>query len=414
MASQNRCIVKDAPNEVLMLICEQASPDTLVALCQTSRPFLDVAQHVLFYSIDLLEYSSRRLRSWCLAIRKHPHLAQRVHTLCIGLPDMDSLPPDNATRFLNAIQSCINLKELEIRSILAEEMARNNGSWLLEGCTFALTHLTNTYFSPGHLMTILRNLPALRFLSFPASKRGLGDSLPSADAMIQLREEMTDEEYESEKMPDLPHLIAFDGHAVELQPEWRLERIQVTFEEAKLEPLFRYSSTLTTLNLVSQVYNGRGLFSASTAVNHVSRNLPNLLHFAVVDPKTDVGGYWAEVPVLAPECSVQRFTRLETFTLIVRDNVDAFATTPVAAGGGQLAPGELYVSERPADMELLAQHTIEACPTLRRVVIGVTVMDFNIITKEEATYTATRAPMGEVEVVVGDEIDFEPLSMFWV
>ncbi|KAF7294025.1 hypothetical protein MKEN_01448600 [Mycena kentingensis (nom. inval.)] len=212
----------------------------------------------------------------------------------------------------------------------------------------------------------------------------------------------------------LPSLAAFQGNILDLQPHWPMERLKVVVnlphDLPRLHPL---SATLTILNLIPTVLryrdfdqkNPRIPFTIANVVDTVSRSLPQLVHFAGFDeaPVED----WElhnEQPLTSLDASVRRFTRLETFTLVMGGNVESFQSPETV----DAEPGRRYS----ADMEALAEYTIRACATLNRVVLGMADDD-----DVETAYTATLSQQDdgvvEVLVAVGADFDFTELSMFW-
>ncbi|KAJ7274251.1 hypothetical protein C8J57DRAFT_1315044 [Mycena rebaudengoi] len=255
------------PPEIFAYICGQIDPSHLVPVCRVSRLLRDQAQRILYLRPDLRGQKIKSVRSWCLAVTQHSHLAERVHSLSLQPPD--DLDPADAGRISVALRKCVNLKSLAVLRV-EHPWPYTPGSlhtWMLEDCPFRLTTFTNSYFSCGRLEKIWDTQREIRVLSFPktvpphAFIRSPGTKFP-ADTQ-------------------LPNLIALEVLCdSDLTDIYRpLQRIQIRIIDS-LPDLSRFSRTLTTLSL------GR---SASLSFKDIflciARMLPTLLHLGIFKHK---------------------------------------------------------------------------------------------------------------------------------
>ncbi|KAJ7288035.1 hypothetical protein C8J57DRAFT_1278794 [Mycena rebaudengoi] len=139
------------PPEICAHICELIDPSLLGPACRVSRVFRDEGQLFLFRSVDLRSCDIKSVRSWCLAVIRHSHLAERVHTLSLQLPN--ELDPADAARISSAFRKCVNLKSLAV--------------FYDQNCPFQLTAFINSYFESGGLREFWDMQPDIRLLSFP-------------------------------------------------------------------------------------------------------------------------------------------------------------------------------------------------------------------------------------------------------
>ncbi|KAJ7162246.1 hypothetical protein C8R46DRAFT_346577 [Mycena filopes] len=239
----------------------------------------------------------RSTKSWCLAVTRHSHLAERVHALSLQLPESTGLSPADGTKIYGALMRCVNLKQLKV---VFEKTSTNSGpnsihGWLINDCPFRLTQFTNSYFHFGWIEEFWEAQSEIRVLSAPDS---------SALALKTLGDW-------------LPNLIAVKTAYVQALPDGRpLERIEAGFAHRRdFSPLAQYSRTLTTLNLVRQWFDrDASFFDAITAIAEL---LPALVNFGITE--VDRQRY----PVTEPSCGriFHRFSRLETFVFLVRNRV---------------------------------------------------------------------------------------------
>ncbi|KAJ7031030.1 hypothetical protein C8F04DRAFT_711263 [Mycena alexandri] len=111
----------------------------------------------------------RSTKSWCLAVTRHPHLAQRVHALSLTIPETVKLQPADGTKIQRALTLCVNLKELKVTF---EKSSNDSGphsihGWLINECPFRLTKFTNLYFNSAWISQFWKAQSELRVLSVP-------------------------------------------------------------------------------------------------------------------------------------------------------------------------------------------------------------------------------------------------------
>lgn len=205
----------------------------------------------------------RLVKSWCLAVTRHPPLAARVHSLSIQLPN--DLEVADTQKLIRALALCVNTKRLRV--LHDPDFAPDScvATWILEECPFQLEQLSNTYFSffsEGPAFKLFDLQPDLRLLSLPSAYL-------SPCSETQLRS-----------------LIAIDAplHIVASLPGARpLERIQIHCERSAfaggLSALSRYAPTLKTLTIVRE---GAEWGSSTVDIVHeIARALPALSHFGI-------------------------------------------------------------------------------------------------------------------------------------
>ncbi|KAJ7288005.1 hypothetical protein C8J57DRAFT_1165542 [Mycena rebaudengoi] len=250
------------PPEICAHICGLIDPALLGPVCRVSRVFRDEGRRLLFQSVDLRLRSCdiKSVRSWCLAVIRHSHLAERVHTLSLQLPN--ELDPADAARISSAFRKCVNLKSLAV--FYDRSLPRTSASaytWMLENCTFRLTAFTNSYFESGGLREFWDMQPDIRLLSFPEPgfcHLPIDSQLPN---LIALR-----------VADDLPL-----GFSTAINRPF--QRIQMPFG-SHISSLSRYSATLTTLNILLKLGPTAPIENVAM---FVADALPALIHFGISD-----------------------------------------------------------------------------------------------------------------------------------
>ncbi|KAJ7288034.1 hypothetical protein C8J57DRAFT_505074 [Mycena rebaudengoi] len=209
------------PLEIFAYICGQIDPCHLVPVCRVSR---------------LLRRKMKSVRSWCLAVTRHSHLAERVHCLSLQLPD--DLDPADAGRISVALRKCVNFKSLAVLCVEYHGPYAPGSlhTWMLEDCPFRLTTFTNTYFNCGRLERIWDTQREIRVLSFPktfpphAFIMSPGTKFPADTQFLNL----------------IALEVLCDNHLTDIcRP---LQRIQIRVIDS-LPDLSKFSRTLTTLSL---------------------------------------------------------------------------------------------------------------------------------------------------------------------
>ncbi|KAF7322155.1 hypothetical protein MKEN_00739700 [Mycena kentingensis (nom. inval.)] len=368
------------PIELLYLICDELcdAPTALSRLSRSARVFVAPAQKLLFRSVDLDGSSMRVVRGWCIAVtRKRKDaapLALLVRSLVLELPEIAQFAPDDMGKVAAALKSCTNLKMLRL-------LRASGGSgypdvtapyvWILEQCTFQLTGFQNDYFYA----------PALR---------------PFIEAQIHLR--IFHGATDGAALPD--NLIGYGSRWSTSHERCRLQRIEtascIPIDIARLRCC---SQSLTTLNLLGSYRSRTSPYESLVAV---AENLPNIVHLAIL-VWSDMArwGRWRDS---APEKAMHGFSKLETFSYILR-HIACFSMEDE----NQTPSRREYLPESEHDMRAMTRATIEACPTLYRAVVGIE--DGNQV---QSVYTATRDSLGEVRVRSAREaVNFNALSMFW-
>ncbi|KAJ6567826.1 hypothetical protein B0H10DRAFT_1055181 [Mycena sp. CBHHK59/15] len=362
------------PPEICATICGEVDRAALGVLCRISPLLRDQAQRMLYHTVDLQDRNMRFLRSWCLAVTRHSHLAERVHALSLQLPS--NLEPSDAQKISRALALCVNLKELTVRHEPDAPTDDSVQTWILEACTFRLTHFVNSYFNFIDEELFIGHQPDLRLLSLPFSS-----SFSCTDAQ-------------------LPNLTAIDaplGVVVSLPGARPLERIQIHCQRSEflqgLSLLGRYASTLKTLTLVREGVE----WGSSTVdiVEDIAQVLPALLHFGINESEKLHSFFSIEE---SPIRGLQLFTHIETFAFRLRRGVCFWAPTETTYNVGthaQLATFGLAI--------------LEGCPTLRQVTVG-----GEPFAGHELRCTVTRVAEREDAVFDdGDAFGLDAMSKFW-
>ncbi|KAJ7288029.1 hypothetical protein C8J57DRAFT_1278767 [Mycena rebaudengoi] len=368
------------PPEIYAYICEQVDPAQLGPVCRVSRLLRDQAQRILYRTVDLRGRKIKSVRSWCLAVTRHSHLAERVHSLSLQPPS--DLDPADAERISIALRKCTNLKSLTVLRVRIPYTSGSLHTWMLEDCPFRLTAFTNSYFNPGRLEKVWDTQREIRVLSFPETFP------PSAFTM--------------NPGTPLPNLIALEvpchgplgamRHLANINRP--LQRIQMQVVQS-LPDLSQFSRTLTTLTLGrSAWYTGNP--SIEDIFLSVARMLPELLHLGISEPKAAM--YHAEdVPINA----LGRFSRIETLVLELSSIVRFARHTS--------NPSIFFHLDSPDNLHEFGLTIMQACPTLRQTALAITTP-----AAEKFTCILARTLGSDtIHAEAGTSFNFDAVSKFW-
>ncbi|KAJ7155738.1 hypothetical protein C8R46DRAFT_1116366 [Mycena filopes] len=387
------------PPEICAIICEGVGRNDLVTLCRTSRLFGDQAQRMLYRTVDLSRPPPRALSSWCLAVNRRPPLAERVHTLRLGLP-RDLAFSSDVTKIARALSRCINLKELFVHvdrfGSFGPQLGCNNSiqGYILTKCPFRLTKFYNGFFKESFLAQFWTPQVEIRVLALPNCGSRSGDRFPLYEDQV-------------------PNLIALEVGGVEALPHDRpLQRIQLHCNRSgdnsqqlphnlqQLLELGRYSASLTTLNIVQ--YAVQKHISTFAILHQLADVLPALVHLALIEGNENT----MVSSQVSPLSGLARFKQLQTLVLYCQ-RITAF--------------GE-YCLDDVADLSEFASEIMkEACPTLRRAVVAARhyqtpslICDWSGGSERwETTLILTRAANGEIKGESRPRFNFREFSMFW-
>ncbi|KAJ7233931.1 hypothetical protein C8J57DRAFT_159705 [Mycena rebaudengoi] len=350
------------PAETCASICDHMARADLGTMCRISARFQGQAQRILYQTVEL-EGSTRALKSWCVAVTQHSHLAERVHSITLRLPDR--LDPSDPTIISHALSRCVNLEYLAILHEVGSSPHNSVCGWMMDQCKFKLTTFTNSYFK-------VDSIPKA-FWDAQSQIKVL--SMPDCDAPFPCSD------------TQLPNLIAVQLPLRALPTEERpLQRIQTLFQPA-LGFLAQWSSSLTTVNLLRYSFQ-RQVFM-SDVVSRAAAAVPELLHFSINEPDS--------MPMaveLSPVLAFRKFTRLETLILQTRSVVGFYGEDM----------GIAYEMGTPAALEKFGCAIIEVCPTLREVYIG-----SEVVKGMEVTCLLRRDVSGGIH---GSAFDFDRISKF--
>ncbi|KAJ7633482.1 hypothetical protein DFH06DRAFT_693234 [Mycena polygramma] len=208
------------PPEVHALICAVVEdPTELVTLCRTSCIFRDQAQRILYHRVDLNGRPMRSVRSWALAVTRHPHLAERVHALALQLPETLKLSPSDGSKIKGALSACVNLKELRVScaEVYAHGHPDSIHGRMINDAPFRLIKFANSYFNFDNIADFFDAQSDIRVLSSYGSY--VYGSIPSSDTQ-------------------LPNLIALSVPSLGALPFGRpLQRIETRFQNGYSPPI---------------------------------------------------------------------------------------------------------------------------------------------------------------------------------
>ncbi|KAJ7141131.1 hypothetical protein C8R44DRAFT_241318 [Mycena epipterygia] len=353
------------PPEIFASICDEvAEAEALALLCRTSRLFQNQAQRMLYHTVDLQARGMRSVKSWSLAVIRHSHLAERVHTLSLLLPA--NLEPTDAAKIKHALSRCVNLKELTLSGRRPDSIY----GWMINECTFRLTKFANSYFESRWIEDFWASQSTIRVLSYSHY------SFPCSDEQ-------------------LPNLIAVKSTQLSGLPARRpLQRIETIGFQHHLDysHLEQYRGTLTTLNLLRERVDWEATLARTLIV--IADFVPALLHLGIVEVRKDD---FAQIE-LTPTEALQKFPRIETFILHVR-TVTQFKDPN---------SDRIYEMDTAADLEALGLEIMATCPTLRRTAMGA-----EAVLDHELSCVLTKSPGDGIHSEVGTNFDFDAVSMFW-
>ena len=135
--------------ELCSLICQNPilKRRDLNAICFISHTFRKEAQRALAYRFPCLRDASR-VKSWCLSLKRTPHLALNVQDLILFLPPQQSLYIEDVERLKKALQMCVNLEELSVflKHPRHPHQLYSPSIHTLFDLPFTLTRFVNGYF----------------------------------------------------------------------------------------------------------------------------------------------------------------------------------------------------------------------------------------------------------------------------
>ncbi|KAF7290060.1 hypothetical protein HMN09_01311100 [Mycena chlorophos] len=351
------------PLELLLMICIDAADsltlETLAVLCRTWRAFLAPAQRLMYRDVDLEAKPMSAVRSWALAVTCHPHLAERVQSLAIELPDELELLAEDQRQVRNALAACVHITKLRFLRI-GSGNGCNGIDFVLRFCTFRLTHFTTSYF----------DFASLSFKSFLAKQNQLRFLVVLPGARIDWWD------LEEEPRPALPSLIGFKGNA-DIPAGRQFQRLELSWA-GNISDLQPYAQTLTTLNLILDA--PQNIITILIGLHALSRKMPSIHHLGLM---SSVKAGWLEsLQALLGRTGtmLQPFTQLETLAII--DHRTGAADEEELCG--------------------VAKTLMEKFSSLRRVAIAAKVAE-----EREKMCIATRDADSEIQTVIEDKIDFE-------
>ena len=156
--------------EICSLICQDPNferPD-LNSICFISHTFRKQAQRILYHRFPCLR-GTNHIKSWCLSLKRRPHIALDVQELVLLMPSPSAFHADHTARLVRALQMCVNLKELAVlphrRKARLQEDAVDISAYMLDSLPCTLTKFVNDYFSQSTCFTsFLQSQPMLQTL----------------------------------------------------------------------------------------------------------------------------------------------------------------------------------------------------------------------------------------------------------
>ncbi|KAF8805073.1 hypothetical protein BYT27DRAFT_6683225 [Phlegmacium glaucopus] len=141
--------LKCFPPEICSLICQDPIFERrdLNSICFISHNFRREAQRLLSFRFPCLR-GAGRIRAWCLSLKRRPHLAPGIEGLVLLLPQQIAFHPDDFARLIQALRTCINLKELLVLSQSRRPGLQDYSTsvYMLDNLPFKLTKFVNDYF----------------------------------------------------------------------------------------------------------------------------------------------------------------------------------------------------------------------------------------------------------------------------
>ena len=103
------------PPEICSLICRDPIIERLDlnSICFISHTFRNEAQRELSCCFPCLQ-GDRRVKDWCLSLKRRPHLAKNIRGLALLLPRPSAFRETDIFRLTRALRMCVNLKELSV------------------------------------------------------------------------------------------------------------------------------------------------------------------------------------------------------------------------------------------------------------------------------------------------------------
>ena len=167
--------------EICSLICQDPILERLDlnSICFISHAFRNEARRQLFNYFPCLR-GAGRIKAWCLALERKPHLAINVKSLALLLPPAFPANDISGLRLTWTLYICVNLKELVV---LFEDFHRRRpgllepeyspSTHMLAIYRFKLTKFVNGYFSQNNnegFTAFLRSQPDLESLELHSGK----------------------------------------------------------------------------------------------------------------------------------------------------------------------------------------------------------------------------------------------------
>ncbi|KAF8805074.1 hypothetical protein BYT27DRAFT_7258659 [Phlegmacium glaucopus] len=141
--------LKCFPPEICSLICQDPilKRRDLNSICFISHNFRREAQRLLSFRFPCLR-GAGRIKSWCLSLKRRPHLASGVEDLVLLLPQEVAFHADDMTHLIQALKMCMNLKELSVLSQNRRCGLQDHSTsvYMLDNLPFKLTKFVNDYF----------------------------------------------------------------------------------------------------------------------------------------------------------------------------------------------------------------------------------------------------------------------------
>ncbi|KAF8158527.1 hypothetical protein B0H34DRAFT_807993 [Crassisporium funariophilum] len=294
------------PAEIQGLICQhsRARFRTLFQLCLVSRTFRAEAERVLYERVRLPK--TKNIRAWCIALQSRPKLAVRVNDLILYMPPARLDGSDNMVDFRllsNTLRLCGNLETLSIFPREGGELYSSAQAWILDGHTFRLRKLVNSYFRPMELWKFVNSQTALQYLSFTHEKRAIfrrHTTGPELSLMTLQASDMALREYSKSSLDHKVEVVKVNIH-------YR----KYAMETETIVALGQFSKTLVglkvTLTGIMTPELGRAM---DRIVSLVALNLPNLKFLEIIDDSIMIGYPSSEQPLLGFPISLPRLERL--------------------------------------------------------------------------------------------------------
>ncbi|KAK7036053.1 hypothetical protein R3P38DRAFT_2910384 [Favolaschia claudopus] len=286
--------------EIFSWVLLDGTPASLYPFLRVCRYYQAQAQHLLYHNVDLSGCDLQKVRSWCLGVTRHQHLAHRVRFLSLSLPV--TLEARDNGKIGHALNRCVNLKDLWIepriehahQSSLA--YINHSNEWrLLDKRAFRLRKFTDTYFNMSCSPPFWRDQQDIRLLSIVQSS-----TFPL--------------NYDVEPLPRLESLAARPQALPHRTRNLQYLQLHLHDNSRDLEHMTRIRVHQSTLQTLSVVRIGAKVISTFDIITQAAHFLPDLTNLYITDSRDTMKNDREEPPIIPV---LEQFTALQSLVLQV-------------------------------------------------------------------------------------------------